>query len=543
MNCRFGAVAALLLLGACAPSSSTDGHRLPSNAEQAALQPVGMYRLTDQQYRNAIRDIFGPDIDVGGRFDPLMRRAHGLMAPGSYQISVSPAGMEQYAQMAHSIAEQVVDPSHRAVLVKCEPVNPKGADDKCARAFFSDVGPLLLRRSWGEQEVTAYVAHARNAAKIKGDFYAGLAASLEGMLVSPRFIFQADMAAPNPAQPGTLRLDGYSRAARLSLFLWNTTPDAALLDAAERGELYAQAGLEKQIDRMLNSPRLHDGVRAFFADMLRFEALESLTKDSVVFPRFILEVRKDMPEQTLRTITHLLLTEQQDYREIFTTRKTFVTRALGALYEVPVAKSQGWMLAEFPAESQRAGILTQINFLAAFSHNGRSSPTLRGQAIRELLLCQAVPEPPGNVDFAAFEDAQGNVKTARERLELHSSTPACAGCHKITDPMGLALEKFDGIGVYRASENGAEIDTKGMVDGKQIEGAVGVGEAISRNPAATSCVVNRLVEYGKRQRPHPRDREWTKSIEVQFKASGYRFPPLLRTIAASETFFSITANE
>src|SRR5690606_7737678 len=119
----------------------------------------------------------------------------------------------------------------------------------------------------------------------------------------------------------------------------------------------------------------------------------------------------------------------------------------------------------FDENDPRAGLVSQVGFLAMASHPGRSSPTLRGQAIREHLLCQSVPEPPGDVDFTLFEDPDSSLKTARERLVAHANVPACAGCHKITDPIGLALENFDGAGQFRTTENGAPIDTSGELDG------------------------------------------------------------------------------
>jgi hypothetical protein len=504
------------------------------------LQPSGMYRLTAEQYRNSIRDIFGPDFEAGGRFEPLSRRAHGLLAAGSYQIAVSPAGMEQYALMATSIATKVVDENHRAALVHCEPVAPNIPDDRCATQFFSHIGPLVFRRPLTKAELNRYVVRADKAALTEHDFYRGLGDSLESMLASLPFLLQMDMAEPDPHHPGELRLDGYSMAARLSFFLWDTTPDLELLSAAARGDLHNPAGLSRQVDRLLASPRLKDGVRAFFSDMLRFEQLDELAKDTIIYPRFVLDVKKDMPEQTLRTITYLLLDENRDYRELFTSRQTFLTRTLGALYGVKVSKAQGWMAFEFPEDSPRAGILTQMNFLAMFAHNGRSSPTLRGRGLRELLLCQAIPDPPANVDFTSFQKSEGVLSTVRERLAAHATNPVCAGCHKLTDPIGLALENFDGIGVYRARENGAEIDANVSFAGAAVKDPVEFGKAIANAPAATSCVVNRLVEYGTHRPPAG---EWVGNLEKRFTSSGYRFRDLLRDIATTDDLYNPKADD
>jgi len=514
-------------------------HQAPLQREiRGAATPVnqtdGMYRITEGQYRNTIADIFGPDIIAGGRFEPTSRRPHGLLAPGDYQIAVSPSGMEQFAAMARTIASQVVDEKHRAVLIGCGPSSPKTVDNRCATQFFARVGPLLFRRQLTKGDLQQYVSIAKSAGEAAGDFYAGLELGLEAALVSPRFLFQIDEMEPIAGRPGEMQLDGYAKAVRLSFFLWNTSPDKELLAAAGRGDLEHSKGLAKQVDRLMASPRLTVGVRAFFSDMLQMDKLADLTKDSIVYPQFIPQVRNDMSEQLLRTLTALLLDERRDYREIFTTRRTFMTDALGAVYAVPVPVKVGWFPYEFPPNSPRAGILTEVNFLAAFSHNGRSSPTIRGQGIRELLLCQAVPDPPGNVDFTNFDAS--HAKTVRERLTEHRSNPACAGCHKITDPMGLALENFDGIGMYRATENGSPIDPSATIEGKEVTDPVGLGKAISELPAATSCLVSRLTEYGT-HRP-PTDKAWLADLNRQFAALGYRLPDLMRLIVTSDSFYA-----
>jgi Protein of unknown function (DUF1592)/Protein of unknown function (DUF1588)/Protein of unknown function (DUF1595)/Protein of unknown function (DUF1587) len=523
--------------------SSCVSHQAPEPSTSPAIartsQPDGMYRLTEGQYRNTIADIFGPDIIAGGRFEPTSRRPHGLLAPGDYQIAVSPSGMEQYAAIARNIAAQVVDEKHRAVLVGCRAPSPERSNSACASQFYGRVMPLLFRRPLSDVELKQFVSLADGASETTGDFYAGLAMGLEAALISPRFIFQLDVLEPDPAHPGLMRLDGYSKAARLSLFLWNTNPDKELLAAAGRGELQKPAGLTKQVDRLLASPRLRDGIRAFFADMLKLDTLADLTKDSIVYPRFIVEVRNEMSEQLLRTITNIVVDENGDYRDIFTTRQTFMTDALGAIYGVPVPVRVGWFPYEFSADSPRAGILTQVAFLAAFSHPGRSSPTLRGQAIRELCLCQSVPDPPGNVDFTAFEAS--HAKTVRDRLTEHRSNEVCAGCHKVMDPIGLTLENFDGIGVYRAVEHGETIDPSSTIDGVEVKDAVDLGKAISAMPAATACLVSRLVEYGTR-RP-PRDKLWLADLNKQFAALKYRVPALLRVMVISDGFYSPSASQ
>ena len=169
--------------------------------------------------------------------------------------------------------------------------------------------------------------------------YSGIELSVAAMLVSPQFLFRQEASEPDPDNAGQRRLDSYSKASRLSFFLWDTTPDSDLLDAAEKGELDTDSGIAKQVDRMVKSPRLASGVRAYFTDMLGFDGFAALAKDPQIYPKYSSQISTDAKEQTLRTLTDLLVTNNGDYRDIFTTRKTFLTRLLGSVYAVPVSAS------------------------------------------------------------------------------------------------------------------------------------------------------------------------------------------------------------
>jgi hypothetical protein len=318
--------------------------------------------------------------------------------------------------------------------------------------------------------------------------------------------------------------------------LWNSTPNAALLDAAEAGRLTDPAVLKTTAEHMVQSPRFEQGVRAFFADMLLFEKFDELAKDPVIYPYFNQDVLQALPEQTLRTITGHLLTRNGSYQALFTTPETMMTRSLGALYRVPVKHSSGWEDFSFSPQDDRAGLVGQAGFLALYSHSGRSSPTLRGRAIREVLMCQPVPNPPGNVNFTAVQDVTNKaMPTARIRLSAHTSDAVCAGCHKITDPVGLSLEKFDGIGAVRRQENGAEIDTSGAMDGKAFFGAAGLGKALAESPDTTMCVASRALEYSA-GRPTEDENE-LDAVEQAFAKSGYTIRALFSLIAGSpETY-------
>jgi hypothetical protein len=505
--------------------------------------PTVMRRLTQAQYRQIVADIFGPDIKIGGRFEPDLREG-GLIEIGAGRASIPASGVEQYANMARSIAAQVLDDHHRTIMVGCTPTSAKAPDERCARQFIGEVGRLLYRRTLTDEELVQLVAGAAAATRLVGDFYAGLRVTLASMLESPQFLFTWESAEPDPRHDGLRQLDAYSKAARLSFFLWDTAPDVQLLDAAERGELDSPGGVAREVDRLMASPRLETGVRAFFSDMLGLDGFDSLSKDPVIYPQYSSTVALQAREQTLKTVTDHLLIRDGDYRDLFTTRKTFLSRPLGAVYDIPVppnAAPDAWQPYEFHDGDPRAGILMQISFLALHSHPGRSSPTLRGKALRETILCQKVPDPPGNVNFNIVQDTKNPLyKTVRQRLTAHRTQPTCAGCHKLIDPVGLGMENFDSVGGYRVAENDTPIDTSGELDGVAFKDAIGLGQAVHDHPATPACLVQRLYAYAVSRSPTKSEADWLKSsLQKDFAGDGYRLAPLMRQIATSDAFFRV----
>lgn len=496
--------------------------------------PASMRLLTQQQYMNMLAYTFGPDVQPMTRFAALPR-TDGLLASGAAMAGLTDSQLEVYQKTASKVAEQVISEDSRKYLIPCVPSDPAAADPECARKFVAQIGPLLYRRALSPEHVDVLVEEANKAAKGLGDFYQGLGVVIEGMLLSPSVLLVAEATEPDPDHPGAQRLDAWSLATRLSLFLWNAPPDAELLEAAENGALHTRKGLAKQVDRMLASPRLESGVRALFDDMFEFENFGMLSKDGQVYPSFTGETAVDAREQTLRTVVDHLIARRGDYRDLFTTRQTFMSPSLAPIYKVAV-RSPGWTPYEFPADSPYAGLLTQVSFQALHSHPGRSSATLRGKALREVMLCQIVPRPPPNVDFSAVENPDGTVKTARERVGFHLKSPSCAGCHRITDPMGLAMESFDGAGQFRRQEGGVDIDTSGNLDGVEFADVVGLGVAVRNNPQVPRCLVRRAFAYATGTTSDNSDRGVLEFLSQDFADSGYVLPNLLREIALSNAF-------
>lgn len=528
----------MLLVLCCAAliACNQESESIAEPAESASV--VRTRLLTGAQYSNSIAQVFGADISESVLAPiPPMDRTDGLLTSGAAFVGITSDQISQIQLAAASIAEKVVDEDHRDFLIPCRPESITAADPACAGLFLSQSGRLLLRRPLEESQLAELVDIAGYAAQQTEDFYEGLALALEALLISPEFVFVVESAEPHPDQPDLMRLDSYSLASRLSFFLWNAPPDDALLQAAESGELHTWEGLERAVDRMLASDRLEEGMRNFFDDMLAFDEFESLAKDPLVYPMVTGTTLQHAREQTLRTIIDHLLIEEADYRDLFTTRKTFMSMPLATLYGI--ATAEGWQPYEFDEDSPRIGLLTHVSFLAANSHAVRSSPTLRGKALRERILCQKVPDPPPNVDFSGLEEAE-DATTARERLAVHNSNPSCAGCHLITDPMGLSLENFDGAGMFRQTENGAELDISGELDGIFYDDIGGLAHALRDHPKLSACLINRLYAYGTGGPVSLRyDRDILSWFEQQFEQADYRLPQLLRELALSQAFSSI----
>jgi hypothetical protein len=500
--------------------------------------PTTFRRLNETQYIRSIEDIFGAGISIPGRFDPPLRE-EGLLAIGDGKAGVSSSGLEQYELRAREIAAQVLAEGRRHSVLSCASEPPTAFDKSCASQFIGHYGRLLMRRPVSDREMASLLALISAATAKTGSFYKGLGVGLERLLVSPYFIFRVERSEPDPDKPGAQRIDDYTLATRISFLLWDAPPDEALLDAASSGGLRREGRIENQVDRLISSARFEQGVRAFFADMFAYEQFDGLSKDQSIFPKYTSQLSKDAQEQSLRTITDFLVTKKGDYRDLFTTRTTFMNRGLGLIYKVPVdAGPSEWIPYTFGPDQQRAGLLTLAAFLMLDpSHEGRSSPTIRGKTVRELLLCEKVPPPPPNVNFNIVQDTHNPLyKTARQRLSTHRDNPSCAGCHSITDPLGLAMENYDAVGEYRTQENGAPIDASGSFEGKSYTDLISLGKILHDSPSVPSCVARRAYEYGVGRPVVADEREWLKYLDQAFADSQYRFTDLMRTIATSKAF-------
>lgn len=501
---------------------------------------IATRRLSEAQYRQSIADIFGDDIVINARFEPE-RREQGLLALGSATLSMTAAGFEQVFSLSQDIAAQALTEARRDKLMPCTPATNTDFDEACAATFINQYGELLFRRPLKQAELDARLTTAATGTQRTGDFHTGLQLALASLLTAPEFLFRMERAEPDPQRAGQWRLDAYTRAARLSFLFWNSTPDAALLAAARSGDLFTEQGLQAQVERLSPSPRVEDGITAFLVDMMQIDGFDSMVKDASIYPKFNQLVADSAREQMVKTLVDLLVTRERDYREIFTSNETFLNRPLAAVYQVPFTSTEEWAPYTFPDSAERSGIFSQVGFLSQYAHPGSSSPTLRGIKLHEIFLCEHTPEPPADVDFSAVVDS--DAATSRERLLDHMSNPGCIVCHQRSDPPGLALEHFDGLGQIRKYENGQLIDVSADLFGSKFVGAQGLGEFLYNDPRAPSCLVRNVYAYGTARMPDSSQRAFINDQVAQFAENGHKVPALFRQIANTPAFFAVTLPE
>ena len=461
-------------------------------AAQAMFKPgpATLRRLTGPQYTNAIRDLLGDDVTVPGGFDPDTVLS-GFASVGASLTTLSAGATEKFEAAAMNLAEQVMnDPGRRTRLVSCTPAGP--ADDACARRFVTGFGRRAWRRPLADDEVNRYVAIARDAGMALGDFWKGLGYALSGLLQSPHFLYRIELGKTIPGT-GHRAFDDWELASRLSFFLWNSTPDDTLLDAAQAGRL-SGAGLRAEARRLLDSPRARAAARTFFYELLRLDGADDLEQSPANFPEVTATLGPAMREETLRLLEEVVTSTAGDFRQALDLDATWVNAELAKLYGLPAPAGGLFQRVALPAEGQRRGLLGHAAFLALNAHETTTSPTRRGKFVRESVLCHEIPAPPPDVDASLPPEPPGGARTMRERLAAHNA-PNCTACHSRMDPIGLAYENFDAVGKFRQTDGGRPIDASGELDGRRFRDARELAGLLRQHPDVETCLIRGVYRY------------------------------------------------
>ena len=493
--------------------------------------PVSMRRLTLEQYRNVIMDLFGGEVVVPDLEDPDLSQG-GLLSVGAAETTFSARGVSSIEEAALSIAKQAIDDeTQRLRWITCAPTGTK--DETCSRTVLARLGRSAWRRPLLPAEVERLATVADDAGASLGDFEAGLEYGIAALLQSPHFMFRVELGQDDGN--GKRRFDAFELASRLSFFLWNTSPDEALLDRAADGSLETDEGLRAEATRLLASPRARDGLRSFFSDQLQLYRLDTVTKDPTLFEQWSTELGPDAREETLLLLLDLVLDRAGDCHDIMTTTRAALNSRLAAVYGVPAPTQTGLQLVDMPADSKRAGLLTHASILNTYAHQVSTSATRRGRFVRTVLLCQTIPIPPVEVD-TSIPEPSGTALTLRDRVKEHLEEASCAGCHNAMDPIGLGLENYDAIGRLRTEDNGATIDPSGDLDGAPFDDAAGLGSAIRNHAAFAPCMVKTLVRYANGRVEAPTEEAAIGDLADRFADLGYRLQPMLLEIVMSPLF-------
>jgi len=499
--------------------------------------PAMLRRLTRAQFGNAIHDLLGTDVDESN-LDPDSWDGN-FATIGASSVVTSQNGVEQYhAAVESALTVVFADATKRSQLLGCTP-SGSPSSDTCLRGFLGTIGRRAWRRPLEATELDRLLSVADLAGTTLGSPVEGAHWATVALLTSPNFLYRAELGALGA--DGVRRFTNYETAGRLSFLLWNSLPDAALLDAAASGALATAAGIRAAVERMLDAPNGRQAVGQFAEEYMRLDRVLSQAKDSGLFPEYDATLQTAMVRDMRGVWETVAFDDKASALSLFSTKKVIANAALAKLYGLDATGLDATTFKAFslPDSSPRAGILSKPGFLSQFANQKEGSPTLRGKFIRDALMCRAIPPPPSNVNAMLVEPPAGQPMTKRQRLELHRSDPSCAACHALMDPLGLPLETFDAIGRYRTTENGLTIDPSGEVDGVKVADARALALAMSSNTTVAQCLVRRYYAYASGHVERDVDGSVINQLTASFQTSGYQLRNLIVDTVTHDAFSAV----
>ena len=369
-----------------------------------------------------------------------------------------------------------------------------------------------------------------------GAFDRGIEAALQLILASPEFLMRFEADPPNLASNTAYRLDDLALASRLSFFLWSSPPDDQLLTLASQGKLKDPAVLEQQVKRMLADSRSQALVTNFAEQWLHLRNLKSSSPDLEAFPDFDDNLRQAMKEET-SLFFDSIVREDRSVMDLLNADYTFVNERLARHYGIPNVYGSQFRRVTVSNEARR-GLLGQASVLAVTSYPNRTSPVERGKWVLTNLLGVPPQPPPPNIPPLEDANVNGKVLSLRERMEKHRANPVCAGCHKAMDPIGFALESFDGIGRWRSTEDGARIDTSGtLFNGTKVDGVVGLRQNLVAQPEIfVGVMTEKMLTYALGRGLEYYDMPAVRRIVRDAKNKDFHFSSIVLGIARSTPF-------
>jgi len=423
----------------------------------------------------------------------------------------------------------------RARLFVCRPATAL-EEEPCARRILATVSRRAFRRPVTDSDLRPLMAFYR-VGRREGDFDHGIEKALRAILVSPDFVFRIERDPPGLA-PGTVyRLSDLEIASRLSFFLWSSIPDDELLGLAEQGRLHAPATLHQQVQRMLADPRSQALVTNFAGQWLNLRNLALARPDPDVFPEFDETLRQSFLEET-NLFFGSVLREDRSVLDLLDANYTFLNQRLAEHYGIPDIYGSQFRRITL-TDPNRGGLLGQGSILTVTSYPNRTSVVQRGKWILENVLGTPPPPPPPGVAALHPQNHDGKLLTIREQMEQHRTDPVCAACHRRMDPLGFALENYDGVGKWRIKDVGVVIDASGKLpDGTQFTGPAGLKQALldGHRDEYLQTVAEKLLMYALGRGLEFYDKPAVRGIVREAGRDDYRMSSLIAAIVTSTPF-------
>jgi hypothetical protein len=442
-----------------------------------------------------VRALLG--VDVGVTADIPVDEVTNGCNNNAAVLTVSSLHAEKYVLVSESLAKEAV--KHLPTLFPCDTA-AKG-EETCAREFAKTFGRRAFRRGITAEDEQGFMS-AYGAGREGGSHAEGIEVMIRYALQSPNFIYRLETSPPADAAAKLVPLSQYEVATRLSYLVWGAGPDDALLDAASRGELGTKQQVAEKARAMLADPKARPAIVEFYNQWMGTSRLDVTSKDTRYFPAYTDALRAGIAKELPAFVEWLLWSGDHKFSTLLTSPNAFVTGPLAQLYGVsaPGANANTPQMVTLPANQGRAGILTQVGFLAVQAHPDQTSPVLRGKFVRAKMMCSPPPPPPPDADISPPEVADAG--TARSRFSAHLDAAAsCNGCHVLMDPIGFAFENFDSIGQYRTSENGQAIDVSGEVVGAaaplggKFVGVRELADKLASSDLVRDCLATQWFRY------------------------------------------------
>ena len=508
---------------------------------------AGTHRVTAafiQRYEGLINDLIAPidhtmaDTEIGIAFGiTTLPHLRSLSIVGPHRVT------------------GVSDTPSRRKVFSCRAL-AQADESPCAGDIVRRLATQAFRRPVSEKDHARLMTFYARGRKEK-NFEFGITKALEAILASPQFLLRVEetptrlRAASAPLGQGyggqageagaagaAYRLGEYELASRLSFFLLGGGPDAELLKLAGQGRLGLPGALSKQAKRLLALPRADALATRFASQWLRLQDLERVIPDPILYPYSDQTLSLALKKET-ELFFDSLVREDRSLLDLLTADYTFVNERVARHYGVPNVTGTEFRRVTLP--EGRRGILGHGSVLTLTSIADRTSPVMRGKWVMEVLLGSPPPPPPPNVP--ALEETKGTSETGRalsvrERMEQHRSNPQCTSCHRVIDPLGLALENFDATGKWRIRDGGMTVDTSGQLfDGTSITGANGLREALLRHKDVVLLSFTRsLMTYALGRRVEASDMPAIRRIIRNAESQQYRISAFVTGIVESDAF-------